>query len=57
MDADRQAVENILEGASEEARNVLTAVLKIEGDYEHMSRPPNARIERDIVAEVKRLVV
>ena len=57
MDADRQAVEDILKGASEEARNVLTAVLKIEGDYEHMSRPPKARIERDIVAEVKRLVV
>ena len=50
-------MEDILEDASEEARNVLAAVLKIEGDHEHMSTPPKARIERDIVAEVKRLVV
>ena len=57
MDADRQAVEDILKDASEEARNVLAAVLKIESDYEHMSNPRKAPIERDIVAEVKRLVV
>ena len=53
MDSDREAVETILKGASDEARFVLAAVLQIERNQMHMRRPPKTQIVRDIIEAVK----